>query len=72
VLAHPQLAARHMIREIDSPVGRIPVLANPLNLSDSPQRLDPVPELGGDNDAILHELGYSDTDIAALRRDGVV
>ncbi len=72
VLAHPQLAARHMIGEIDSPVGRIPVLASPLHLSESPQRLDPVPELGGDNDAILKELGYSNTDIAALRRDGVV
>ena len=34
VLAHPQLAARGMIQDIDSPVGRVPVLATPLRLSD--------------------------------------
>ena len=50
VLSHPQMIARHMIQEIDSPVGRVPVMATPLHLSDSPQRLDPVPELGGDNE----------------------
>jgi crotonobetainyl-CoA:carnitine CoA-transferase CaiB-like acyl-CoA transferase len=46
VLAHPQLIARNMIQEIDSPVGPVPVLASPLRLSDSPQRLDPLPVLG--------------------------
>ncbi len=51
VLAHPQMSARKMIQEIDSPVGRIPVLASPLHLSDSPQRLDPMPTLGGDTDS---------------------
>jgi len=72
VLSHPQMIARHMIREIDSPVGRVPVMATPLHLSDSPQRLDPVPELGGDNEAILSELGYSDSEIAAFKRDKVI
>jgi len=72
VLSHPQMLARNMIREIDSPVGRVPVMATPLHLSDSPQRLDPVPELGGDNESILRELGYSETEIAALRRDKVI
>jgi crotonobetainyl-CoA:carnitine CoA-transferase CaiB-like acyl-CoA transferase len=61
-----------MIREIDSPVGRVPVMASPLHLSDSPQRLDPVPELGGDNDSILRELGYADSEIAAFKRDKVI
>jgi crotonobetainyl-CoA:carnitine CoA-transferase CaiB-like acyl-CoA transferase len=72
VLSHPQMIARNMIREIDSPVGRVPVMATPLHLSDSPQRLDPVPELGGDNEAILRELGYSDSEIAAFKRDKVI
>jgi crotonobetainyl-CoA:carnitine CoA-transferase CaiB-like acyl-CoA transferase len=72
VLSHPQMLARNMIREIDSPVGRVPVMATPLHLSDSPQRLDPVPALGGDNEAILRELGYSDSEIAAFRRDKVI
>ena len=72
VLSHPQMLARQMIQEIDSPVGRVPVMASPLHLSDSPQRLDPVPALGGDNDSILRELGYTDAEIAALRRDKVI
>jgi crotonobetainyl-CoA:carnitine CoA-transferase CaiB-like acyl-CoA transferase len=72
VLAHPQMIARHMIQEIDSPVGRVPVMATPLHLSDSPQRLDPVPALGGDNEAILRELGYSETEIETFRRDKVI
>ncbi len=72
VLAHPQLAARNMIQEIDSPVGPVPVLASPLHLSDSPQRLDPVPALGGDNDSILRELGYSGAEIESLRRASVI
>ncbi len=72
VLAHPQTKARHMIQEIDSPVGPVPVMASPLHLSDSPQRFDPVPALGGDTDAILRDLGYSDSEIAAFQRDGVI
>jgi crotonobetainyl-CoA:carnitine CoA-transferase CaiB-like acyl-CoA transferase len=72
VLSHPQMLARNMIREIDSPVGRVPVMATPLHLSDSPQRLDPVPELGGDNEAILRELGYTDSEIAQFKRDKVI
>ena len=72
VLAHPQMAAREMIREIDSPVGPIPVLASPLRLSDSPQRLDPMPVLGGDTDAVLSDLGYSAAEISDLHRRGVI
>ena len=72
VLSHPQMIARQMIQEIDSPVGRVPVMATPLHLSDSPQRLDPVPALGGDNDAILRELGYSEAEIETFRRDKVI
>ena len=71
VLAHPQMQARGMIQEIDSPVGRIPVLASPLHLSDSPQRLDPMPALGGDTESLLRDLGYTDSELVAFRRDGL-
>ena len=72
VLAHPQLLARNMIQEIESPVGPVPVLASPLRLSDSPQRLDPLPTLGEDTESVLRDLGYTAAEIAALRRDGVI
>jgi len=72
VLAHPQVIARKMIREIDSPVGRVPVIDSPLHLSDSPARLDPIPALGQDTEPILRELGYTPAEIEALRRDHVI
>ena len=72
VLAHPQVAARKMIAEVDSPVGAVPVIASPLHLSASRERLDPIPALGEDTEAILKELGYSATELAKLRADGVI
>ncbi|MEE8076698.1 MAG: CaiB/BaiF CoA-transferase family protein [Candidatus Binatia bacterium] len=72
VLAHPQVVARRMIREVDSPVGPVPVVATPLRLSNSPARYDRIPDLGEDTETILHDLGYSDADIAQLRRDSVI
>ena len=72
VLAHPQVIARRMIREMESPVGQVPVIASPLRLSDSPARLDRIPALGQDTVAILHEAGYGDGEIEQLRRDQVI
>jgi crotonobetainyl-CoA:carnitine CoA-transferase CaiB-like acyl-CoA transferase len=72
VLAHPQVIARKMIREMESPVGPIPVVASPLHMSDSEARYDPIPALGEDTEPILRELGYGDADIEKLRRDKVI
>ena len=72
VLAHPQVIARKMIREMESPVGPVPVIGSPLRLSDSPARFDPIPALGQDTEPILRELGYGDADIENLRRDKVI
>jgi itaconate CoA-transferase len=72
VLAHPQVIARKMIREMESPVGPVPVVATPLRLSDSPARYDAIPELGADTEPILRELGYGDAEIDSLRRDKVI
>lgn len=72
VLAHPQVIARKMVREMESPVGRVPVIGSPLRLSDSPARYDPIPGLGEDTEPILRELGYGDAEIENLRRDKVI
>ena len=61
-----------MIREVDSPVGKVPVIGSPLNLSDSPPRYDPIPDLGDATDSILEELGYDAGAIARLHADKAV
>jgi itaconate CoA-transferase len=72
VLAHPQVAARKLIREAESPVGKIPVIANALKMSDSPARYDRIPALGEDSEAILGELGYNAAEIAKLRVEKII
>ena len=72
VLAHPQVAARKLIREAESPVGKVPVIANALKMSASEARYDRIPALGENNDAILSEIGYDAGQIADLRRDKVI
>jgi len=72
VSAHPQVSARQMIREVDSPVGRIPVTSSPLRLSDSPARFDPIPALGENTESILRELGYSNQEIQNARDEKVI
>jgi len=72
VLAHPQVAARKLIREAESPVGRVPVVANALKMSASDARYDRIPALGEDNDAILGELGYDGAAIEGLKREKVI
>src|SRR6516164_997736 len=72
VSSHPQVLARGMIHEVDSPVGRIPVTSSPLRLSESPARFDPIPALGESTVAILQELGYSGAEIQSMRDDQVI
>jgi itaconate CoA-transferase len=72
VLAHPQVAARKLIREAESPVGRVPVIANALKMSRSEARCDRIPGLGEDSDGILRELGYDSERIAKLREEKVI
>lgn len=69
---HPQLSARNRWLEVDSPVGPIKALAHPMNLSDMPQRADPIPGLGQHTDEIAAELGYSAEEIAGLHASGAV
>jgi itaconate CoA-transferase len=72
VLSHPQVAARQTIRDVDSPVGPVQVIASPLRLSDSPPRLDPIPSLGESTESVLQELGYSSAEIQEMRDQKVI
>jgi crotonobetainyl-CoA:carnitine CoA-transferase CaiB-like acyl-CoA transferase len=75
VFADPQVRARHMRIELPHPVaGSVPLVASPLNLSETPvaYRRAP-PTLGADSAAILRErLEMSDAAIAALKAKGII
>jgi crotonobetainyl-CoA:carnitine CoA-transferase CaiB-like acyl-CoA transferase len=75
VFADPQVRARHMRIELPHPVaGSVPLVASPLNLSETPvaYRRAP-PTLGADSAAILRErLEMSDAAIAALKAKGMI
>ena len=72
VLAHPQATARMLIREVESPVGKVPVVGSPLRLSKSAARYDHIPALGEDTEAVLKQAGYDDMAISKLRQEKVI
>src|ERR1051325_2117559 len=72
VLAHPQATARRLIREVESPVGKVPVVGNPVRLSASPARYDAIPDLGQHTEQILKKLGYDSAAIEKLRSDKII
>ena len=59
-LAHPQAAARNMLVEVDDPtMGSLKLAGNPMKVSafPDPTSRPPAPDLDGDRDRILRELG---------------
>jgi crotonobetainyl-CoA:carnitine CoA-transferase CaiB-like acyl-CoA transferase len=72
VLAHPQVIARKLVREAESPVGTVPVIANALKMSKSEARYDRIPALGENNDQILADLGYDAAAIRSLRDQKII
>ncbi|HEV8678681.1 MAG TPA: CoA transferase, partial [Stellaceae bacterium] len=53
--------------------GDVKMLGFPVKFAEAPCLLRrPAPEIGADTDAVLHELGYSAAEIAAMRAAGVV
>jgi itaconate CoA-transferase len=69
---HPQLVARERWSKVGSPAGELQVLKPPFNLDAMEPRLDRVPALGEHTERMLQELGYSEAEVAALRREGAV
>jgi crotonobetainyl-CoA:carnitine CoA-transferase CaiB-like acyl-CoA transferase len=74
VFADPQVVDQEMVLTHDHPGhGAVRMLGFPIKFAEAPCRLRlSAPEIGGDTDAVLRELGYSREEIIALREAGVV
>ncbi len=69
----PSLRATGTIVEVDHPKrGKYLTVGNPIKMSDSPTDVTRSPLLGEHTDAVLSEIGYSATDIAALRENRTI
>jgi itaconate CoA-transferase len=69
---HPQLQARGRWSEVGSPVGQLPAMIPPVTMTGVSARMDPVPDVGQQTDAILDELGYELDTVARWREAGIV
>lgn len=67
---HPQLKARKRWCQVATPVGDIPALLPPGRVSSFDYRMDAVPDVGQHTEAILRELGYSNSSIAEFKASG--
>ena len=69
---HPQLKARERWVEVDTPSGKVPALLPPGLPDTYTPRMDAVPALGANTEAILGELGYSNDDITRLHNEHAI
>jgi crotonobetainyl-CoA:carnitine CoA-transferase CaiB-like acyl-CoA transferase len=74
VFSDPVVRHLGLIAEVDHPTaGRVRAPGIPVRLSGTPPSVRiPPPLLGEHTDDVLRELGYSDLEIGALRRDGAI
>lgn len=74
-LAHPHARAREMVVEAEHPAaGPMRLVGRPIKFPGAPQRPSTAPPTLGQHtsDVLRDELGYSEAEIAALRRNGVI
>ncbi len=74
VFADPQVIDQQMVlTQMHPGHGDVKMLGFPIKFAEAPCQLRrPAPEIGGDSDAVLRELGYATEEVAALRKAGVV
>jgi crotonobetainyl-CoA:carnitine CoA-transferase CaiB-like acyl-CoA transferase len=69
---HVQFTARDRWREVETPNGSIRALLPPFTFTDAEASMAAVPGLGQHTDAVLAELGYGASEIAALHAAGAL
>ena len=71
-ISDPHVKASGIFTNVDFPgIGVAPVAATPVKLHSTPGTVRHRPPLLGEhNDEVLRELGYSDSEIAAMKADG--
>jgi itaconate CoA-transferase len=69
---HVQFTARDRWREVATPGGPVRAMLPPFTFTDFEAAMGDVPGLGQHTDRVLHELGYSEGEIAALHVAGAV
>jgi crotonobetainyl-CoA:carnitine CoA-transferase CaiB-like acyl-CoA transferase len=73
IIDHPQVAARGVMQTVDSPYGPLRLMGSGFQMAHGGGRLDRLaPEAGADTDAVLTEIGYDESAIAALRADAII
>jgi itaconate CoA-transferase len=72
VWAHPQLKARERWHNVGSPAGDIPALLPPGRNNRYDYRMDAVPAVGEQTEAILRELGLDEAAVQALRTNQAI
>ena len=71
--AAPSLRATGTVVEVEHPKrGKYLTVGNPIKMSDSPTEVTRSPFLGEHTHAVLTELGFSETEISALRAAKVI
>lgn len=65
--SHEQLRARNRWVPVDTPVGPVPALKPPGRSTAYEPRMDAIPAVGAQTDAILEELGFDASTIKRLR-----
>jgi len=71
--ADPDVIANKYVIEVDHPkAGKIKVNGFPWKFSKTPAKAGIAPELGEHNNEVLKGLGYSDTDIKELQKEGII
>ena len=74
VFTDPQILDQEMVLQQEHPGhGTVRMLGFPIKFSEAPCALRrPTPEIGADTDAVLHEFGYSASEITTFRQSGVI